>query len=62
MLDDAARIIAIDSSNMSSIADKFAEFCAEALVLGERFKIPEKVRVNPKITIVYSRPSQIIAR
>ncbi len=60
MLDDAARIIAIDSSNMCGIADKFAGLCEEALVLGERFEIPEKVRVNPKITIVYSRPSQII--
>ena len=60
MLDDATRIMAIDSSNMSGIADKFARLCEDALVLGERFEIPEKVRVNSEITIVYSRPSQII--
>ncbi len=60
MLDDATRIMAIDSSNMTGIADKFARLCEDALVLGERFEIPEKVRVNSEITIVYSRPSQII--
>jgi len=45
---------------MSRIVQRFPELCEDALVLGQGFEIPEKVRVNSKITIVYSKPSQII--
>ena len=60
VLDNAVRIRAVDSSNMSCIVQRFPELCEDAIVLGESLEIPEKVRVNSKITIVYSKPNQII--
>jgi glucose/mannose-6-phosphate isomerase len=60
ILDDETRIAAIDTFNMRRIAEKFPEFCENALALCQELKIPRKVRVNSRISIDYLKPREVI--
>ncbi len=60
ILDDEIRIAAVDTFNMRRIAEKFPELCEDALALCRDLKIPNKVQVNSRATIVYSRPREVI--
>jgi len=60
ILDDEARLGAVDKSNMRRIAEKFPELCEDALALCRDLKIPQEVRVNSKLTIEYTQPQEVI--
>lgn len=60
VLDDEARLGAVDQSNMRRIAEKFPELCEDALALCRGLKIPREARVNSKLTLKYTQPREVV--
>lgn len=60
ILDDEARIGAVDAFNMRRIVEKLPELCEDALALCRDLEIPKEVRINKKLSVNYQKPKDVV--
>jgi glucose/mannose-6-phosphate isomerase len=60
ILDNEARIKAIDKSNMCGIVERFPELCEDAVAISQSIDFPEEVKLETGKTIRYRTPNHVI--
>ncbi|MCK5402747.1 bifunctional phosphoglucose/phosphomannose isomerase [Candidatus Bathyarchaeota archaeon] len=60
ILDDLAKIKAVDKYDMCSIMLKLPEICEDAIKRAERLTIPNEVKITDDLTITYKKPKKIL--
>ena len=60
ILDDLAKIKAVDKYDMCSILLQLPEICEDAINRAERLTIPDEVKITDDLTITYKKPRKIL--
>ncbi len=60
ILDDLAKIKAVDKYDMCSILLQLPEICEDAINRAERLTIPDEVKITDDLTITYKKPKKIL--